>query len=367
MNKEKQEESTNKKRDEIKLEELTKKIVNDINKDKGIIRQKWENFRNHFLSHPITEINHAWKIVNSFAERTAKYKDLNDCQIQTLATVRAYLILAKSERDFSRAWTYVNMADALLPLVVKDDEFKTCLVRLQATDEWMQKNLKKIIQNIDPTHREDRLQSPEDKKTSDSSEKNVSKKRRYLAHQGQLIRGMLWNTANCKISLKISLWHSLAIRLFLGLVLAIIVAEFAYGASNVEKTIVPLPFVSISILGFFGGGLSSIMIARKSVINITSNKSIRAHTLLRMLVGAAGSLVVYTVTQVPGLLAENISKLPRDNIYFFIALGIAAGFSEQLFVSSLDNISKNLTSGGEISLKPSKPRMNNIDNSNEKK
>jgi hypothetical protein len=338
------------------LEDLTKKIVNDINKDKGIIRRFWEKYQNLFRSYPITEINHVWKIVNTFAERTAKCKDLNDCEIQTLATVQAYLILAKKERDFSRAWTYVNMADALLPLVVKDDEFQTCLVRLRANDIYLQDKIKKIIQELDPTHTDDRLKSSEDKKTSDSSEKTVSKKRRYLAHQGQLIRGMFWNTANCNISLKISLWHSLSIWLFLGLVLAIFVAEYAYDTSNLEKTLVPLPFVSISMLGFFGGGLSSIMISRKSVIGITSNKLIRAHTFLRMLVGAAGSFVVYTVTQVPGLLAENISKFPRDNIYFFIALGIAAGFSEQLFVSSLDNISKNLTCGGEISLKPLKSR-----------
>ena len=266
MNTEKQDESTNKKEDKTTSIDINKKNENN-DKDKVKNHSKWEKIRNRIFRRPIVEISHSWYIINEFADRTDKYKELSPCQEYTLKKVKNYLKLAKKEKNFARAWSYTNMADALLPLIVENNDFPACLLRFQVADEYLPDNLKKIVQNIDPTHTDDKLLSSGDKKIS---KKKVNKKqRRHLAHQAQLIRGMLWNNANCNISLRISLWHSFTIGLLLIMALAISISEFAYNASNLEKTIVPFPFAFISILGFFGGGLSSIIIARKSVINIT--------------------------------------------------------------------------------------------------
>jgi len=58
------------------------------------------------------------------------------------------------------------------------------------------------------------------------------------------------------------------------------------------------------------------------------------HLLIRVLLGAAGAFVIYLVLQWPGLLSEKLLDAINNNVFVFLAMGIASGFSERLFVGT---------------------------------
>jgi len=116
-----------------------------------------------------------------------------------------------------------------------------------------------------------------------------------------------------------------------------------YAQSNPQKLPMTHPFLFTALLGFFGGALSAFRKARQSAIDIPSYELIKVHTVLRMLLGAAGSFVVYTAA---GWLQVGISELLSSNISMFLIVGIAAGFSERLFVKALEDIADNLSVAG---------------------
>ena len=337
----------------LTLNQLTDQVIREIEPKRGVFQRLWQSILQWFTSDLRTEIRHDWLHVNSFVERAVKRfnskKSVNDDgeKKRNLATIQAYLTLARRERDFAQAWTYVNLADALLPLVVDKEQLEACMQRLRTWDESLaplKKYKKESKFDPDPV---DAKQGPKDKEKSDPSQSSKCDKDRFALHRAQLIRAQFWNVANRKSSLKRSLWWSIGIRLFGALVVAIVVAELIYAASNPLCPLVPRPFVFISLLGFFGGGLSAFLIARQYVINISSYELIKLHSLLRMLLGAAGAFVVYVVVQWPGLFEESIRKLLHDNIYVFLSIGIAAGFSEKLFVGALEKVADKLLIAGE--------------------
>jgi len=313
------------------LSELTKQVVKDIEGNKGYIRRAWQWILQLFSAGPRTEIYHDLLTIRSFAKRAIKRidseKKVDSEKIRTLATVQAYLILAGRERNFAQAWTYVNLAEALLPLVVEEKEVDACSARLRTLDGQMPDYLKNQI-DIDEI----------DLKTKVSDN--------YKVHREQLVRSSLWNIANRKISLRLSLWRSIGIWLLMALGIAIFVAELMYAQSEPKNPLVLFPFLAVSALGFFGGGLSAFIKAREAVIKIPSYELIKVHTILRMLLGAAGAFVVYIAIQF--LKVGDITKLLHTNIIYFLGIGIAAGFSERLFVKALEQISERLHIGPEL-------------------
>lgn len=164
-------------------------------------------------------------------------------------------------------------------------------------------------------------------------------------HSEQIDRALRWNLSNRRISLKLTLWRSLEGWLLLGLVATVIVAEIMHAQQYLpQESPVSLPFAATALLGFFGGSLSALIKARSEVMRIRSYELIRVHTILRMLLGAAGSLVIYIVIQwIP---IGNIPSQLNSNIYVFLSIGIAAGFSEKLFIRALEKIAENLEASG---------------------
>ena len=55
--------------------------------------------------------------------------------LSALAIIRAYLELARYERDFAQAWSFVNMAAAHLPLVVEEKDLPPFVSYLKSINE----------------------------------------------------------------------------------------------------------------------------------------------------------------------------------------------------------------------------------------
>lgn len=131
----------------IRLRKLTNSMVKEIDVNNTFIRKALQWVNQLVSPRPRTEIHHAWLTILAFAKRATEgmilKQDIDDEKLHTLATLQAYLQLAKHERDFAQAWTYVNLADTLLPLVVDEEELDACSVRLRTCSKDLPDNLKK--------------------------------------------------------------------------------------------------------------------------------------------------------------------------------------------------------------------------------
>lgn len=321
---------------DLKFNELTKQAIEQIDISKHSLQKLRQWILKKVSKGPRKEIDHDWHIVHSFLERAIEHFKLQEThdnnKIQTLARINAYLELAKIERDFARAWTYVNLADSLLPLVVDGKELDACMTRFLSWDKHLKDMLTSLQKHI-PKFLEDPEESGSNNKTSNNTDK-------YEVFREQEVRALLWNILNRRVSLRISLWRSVKLYLLVALLFALFVAELLHLLSDEFIPLIPFPFVAVSILGFFGGGISAFITARKKVVDITSYETIKVHTSLRMLLGAAGSFVVFAAIKWLG--QADITNLVNSNIYAFISVGITAGFSEQLFVGTLEKMADKL-------------------------
>ena len=369
-----------------KFESLSKKIRRKISRNNGPLRQFFQWFAKLFTSGPRPEIYHDWLYVNSFFEKAVYCAEsegtLNPGTFSTLATIQAYLELARYERNFAKAWSYINLAITLLPLVVKEEDLPAASFRLQqrrinekdraAVRDWVSK-LVSIQAQLELTEKEtdqgksqlyieqaktliSQLEkdvkacttlpraSKAVKESESDSEEEVPDKNQL--HFEQLNLAQIWNSWNLKISLKLSLWRSVGSWFLLSLLIALSIAIWG------EKVFANLwspyyRYIFALFLGFFGGGISALLTARQTAVKITDWGLIKAHTILRMILGAAGSFVVYIIVQFLPL--GEISKTIKDDFAAFLALGIAAGFSERLFIKALEKISENLSPGTDES------------------
>lgn len=324
----------------LKFNELTKQASEQINVSKRSLQKFRQWIFKKVSKGPRKEINHDWHVVHSFLERAIEHFKLQetheDNKIHTLAKIKAYLELAKTERDFAQAWTYVNLADSLLPLVVDDKELGACMIRLRSRDKLIPDDVRKSL----PGDIQKFLEETEVLKPNDRTSNNTITKDKYDVFREQEVRALVWNSLNRKISLRISLWLSVGFYLLVALLLAIFVAESLHYQSDNKNALVSIPFLAVSALGLFGGGISAFLRAREKVVSITSYQTIKVHTALRMLLGAAGSFVVFAAVNWLG--RANITNLVNSNIYAFLSIGIAAGFSEQLFVGTLEQMANKL-------------------------
>ncbi len=282
---------------------------------------------------PRTEIAHDWLMVNGFArlalDNMPVEGDVQSSYISALAMIRVYLELARYERDFAQAWSYVNLATTLLPRVVDKEDLPAVTFRLQyrrkQEEQKEQKEPKKEPPNTEP-----------------QPEVQLDK---YALFCQQLGEAQKWNSKNRIVSLRQSLWRFIGFCLLISLVIAITVAEIAFFFPELFKIPGPFRYVAVSLLGFFGGGLSAFLKARKEAINFSNCGLIKTHTVLRMLLGAAGSFVVYVLAQ--WLPLGEFAKAIDTNFSVFLSIGIAAGFSERLFINALEKVSSNLKLTGD--------------------
>ncbi|MEW6418913.1 MAG: hypothetical protein AB1480_12465 [Nitrospirota bacterium] len=200
------------------LEKLTSEISSEIDSNIGVFRRIGRWFVQLFSTGPRTEIYHDWLGVKLFAERAEeRFNSLHHEDTEkrrVLADLLAYLALARRERDFAQAWTYVNLADALLPLVVEEKEMNACVERLRALDSQIPAHLMKNYDDV-KKHGSKEHHSVERHHIDDTE------KYRYALHSEQLKRALLWNILNRRVSLRLSLWYSVGKWLLFGLLVAV--------------------------------------------------------------------------------------------------------------------------------------------------
>lgn len=363
------------------LDRLVKEKIDDIEK-KGTLARWCRRIRSRFFKNPIHEINYDWCTVHGFADRV-RWKIISegedDCKKKRrYATVEAYLTLARFEKDPGQAWNYVNSADKLLPLLVDDEDFERCLSRLHNWDstlidleskpkEGSKKNSvdRLALKNFEERHEKleakfeaerGRLHANENEggfekeQPPNRSEVQVSLRLRNIAYNWQALRVQHWYQFNVELSLWFSLWRSYSIKLLWALIPAVILAEFLYTGFNPEKPLWYRPFLTVSIMGHFGGCLSAKLLARDLVRRVTSLELINVLITTRMLIGAAGAFTVYAIFG-SGLISSVILQPLTENFVVLLAVGISAGFSEQLFVDSLHKSVQNLQMSGPPILK----------------
>lgn len=358
------------------LDRLVKEKIDDIDKQ-GLLARSWRWAHLRLFKNPIREVYSDWCTVHGFADRI-RWKIISegedDCKrMRRYVTVEAYLALARLERDPGQAWNHVNSADKLLPLLVDGEDLDRCLSRLHNWDDTL-KELESKSKEGSKKNSADRL-ALEDFKTRheelkkeyeaerkglhanenegrfekeqprNRSEVHVSLTLRNIACKLQALRVQHWYQFNVELSLYFSLWRSYTIKLLWALIPAVFLAEFLYTGFNPEKPLWYRPFLTVSIMGFLGGCLSAKLLARDLVRRTTSLELIKVLITTRMLIGAAGAFTVYAIFG-SGLISSVILQSLTENFVVLLAIGILAGFSEQLFVDSLDKSVQNLQMSG---------------------
>lgn len=389
------------------LESLVDKRQEELKMHRGDIRRAWWKFRGWFFIGPRAEIAHEVQVVNSFAERIKQRfsNDRNPSETDkaNLVTLFALLKCAKEETDFAQAWSYVNLADAILPLLVEKDELTACASRLKAADHrlpdeyfnelnkhlipepvasllrdvlaWMktrgaQAKGKGKAKSKAESELQDRIKEMLAEKVRPWSIAETEAEQRQSLHTELLTRTLLWNGVNRRISLKLSLWAS--IRRGLGLALLALFAAIALWTASQKSPDwkQALSFFEIGLLGLFGGMLSAFLTARDEQVNVPSYQVVVSRTSLRMLLGAAGAMVMYSVGFL--LLSEKLQTLIETHLFAFMTVGIVAGFSERLFIETLERAASNLHTSGSPTKekdagKTSRPAARRKDNSDNAK
>lgn len=273
---------------------------------------------------PKPEIDHDLYVIENFAERVKYSLDKNSERKQeTLSCISAFLALAKTEENTLRAWTYTNLADAHLPLVVEPDELKAAMQRLKSQDASLPDYLKKRLE-------------PSPDGNYDYSEKN-----RNDLYRIQLNRVYLWNAANVRRELKLKVWNRVLFFQIIGLSMLIYVCERFITSFGDATYKIDFPFLVLASLGFVGGALSAYLKAPEDV-RVTSHQLQKKQMVLRMFFGCAGSIVVFI--SILAFSNDLINDFIEKNVFAFFALGIFAGFSERFFVDTLNKMGEKFVS-----------------------
>lgn len=288
-----------------------------------------------FIKVPRIEIFHVLKELTAVADR---YKSRigqfgTPDQQDAFVSILTYLSLAAMETNFAKAWSYINLADAHLPLIVDEHELKSVVQRLHTGDNRLDPQKTRFSKSIDPDYK-------------------YVNANRYDLHGRQKARAALWNSVNSRVVIKNRLWLSAGIWLLVGLSSAIGIAEYLTGCTDVtiDKTAIPYPFLFVSVLGAFGGAISAYRSVPDYIVEISSFQLLKLLLVLRMLLGAAGSFVVFI--SVYWLGTDEIVSLLQKNMFAFIGMAIVAGFSERLLLDALNRMAENLS----INALPAQPK-----------
>lgn len=330
------------------MKRIEAEVYQNIRKNIGWFRLTMRTVFKIFRRGPRTEIAHDWLMINGFAnmvqENLQSREKIDGSFISALAMIRAYLDLARDERDFAQAWSYVNLATTLLPRVVEEKDLATVTFRMSCHRSKPDDKGKKDAAAQPVNGDADGAAAPA--QTPAKEERQAQPLDRNELYRHQLAEAQKWNSRNRIISLRQSLWRFIGACLFTSLVIAISVAEVYFFFPKLFEVNGPFRYIAIALLGFFGGGLSAFLKARKEAINFSNCGLIKTHMILRMLLGAAGSFVVYVLVQ--WMPITDLTKSIDTNFSVFLSLGIAAGFSERLFINALEKVSSNLKlSGGD--------------------
>jgi len=293
---------------------------------------------------PLQEIHHAWLAdfsllkyaVNSLSPDSAAGRRSetgastgNDTsRLKALTMVSDYLSKAGRTRELGDAWSCVNLATAFLVQGIGNEDLRAAAIGLLSSDKSLTKG---VFNRLKAVEKEQKL----DIEKHDTPTKGSERNRLFTE---LMLRSYVWDGANRRTSLRIRLFMQVGIILIAALVAVMFTAQSGLSMSW---------YFAMPLLGAFGGSLSATITARKSVVDAVSYRIIVMHLLLRVLMGAAGGFVIYLIVQWPGLINDKLLDAVNNNYFVFLSLGIASGFSERLFIGSLEKISDNLSINSE--------------------
>lgn len=331
---------------QLSAPEQKKKDLESLVKEKMKELGSKYRFPKRLPKRPIPEVYCDWLTVKGFADKV-RLDILNETlenkrRRSRYATCQAYLDLARLEKNPGQAWNFVNSADKLLPLLVKPKDFRKCQTRQENWDDKLgrlDKDAKRELAIL-------KSNPPENWESS----KVVTGEMIDYAYRLQAGRAQLWYAvANGILSLKYTMFRWYTNILAVTVSLAVLTAEILFQYSVSDNPLWYRPFVTVSIMGIFGGGLSVRLRAGSYVKQTISIQLIRVMIETRILIGAAGALTVYILLE-SGILFSGIWETAPDKIFALLGLGIIAGFSEQLFVKSLKESAENVSIFGKPNL-----------------
>ena len=281
-------------------------------------------------------------------------------QTATMSRILDDLNDASNERkSVADAWTHLNAADAYLPLVIPPKDLPTADCRMRIWDSSLRKDLKDVLDRSGAAKQVDQLLS----RTPDQDplkvavapgnghSKLINQPRvtaptpeeepiwRAALHSAGLVRAGCWNEQNRRVEALGRLW-TWASALLVGALTATLTLTWLIGRFDAAMQLRLPEFFLAPVVGFFGGTLSAYLKATTSEIEVSSPGLVVWSMLLRSLLGAAGAFVVITAALTLPL--GELSTLVATNGYAFILAGVAAGFSERLFVDALEKAAGNL-------------------------
>lgn len=304
----------------------------EIRRQKGAVRDRFDALLRWFSPGIAHETRDDWLRVrrscDSIRARLLSEGTVTPEIAHQLATANAYLELARDTRDLAETWGLVNQASEVLCQLAEDSEKKVFLQRMETWQPILKRWLNELYEDTDiGKELEEKLD-----KTNDACQK--------LA-----IHSQQWNLVNQWISFSRRLWRLALGILVVALILAIVVAENLYDAPDKAviqhpQVVIQYPFALISVLGLFGGALSALLTSSARKVTAVTYGQSRSQIFIRLVLGASGAFVVYTLISVPGLINEPVAGFFQKGLQGFLALGIAAGFSERLFKEALERLAQ---------------------------
>src|SRR5690606_18152385 len=108
----------------------------------------WMEVSSNFFSvTPRVEIFYDLKLLKAKAEfiKTRIENSGTPEEVEKIALIIAYLRMAETEGNFTKAWSYINAAEVLLVHVVPEDQLRGCIQRLQTSDQRLPTNLRRLL------------------------------------------------------------------------------------------------------------------------------------------------------------------------------------------------------------------------------
>lgn len=332
--------------DSKEFQKLKKEKIKELKPDCGPIVIVWHWLRRAFSTGLLSEAADDWLAVKLLTHKiTSDKKSLNKENLESLAIVIACLELARKTRDLSEAWSYINRAGAYLSEVADNNDDLDVLRTRMETLQPLLNSLIKELQLI-PDIPVPRLKDFAPQKKTNLKENRKNESFTYLSAQAQK-----WHLVNQSMVLSTRLWRFS--RIVLTVLIIIALGVVVAGTLTWEKpNYFFFNYLYIALLGMFGAGLSSALSTRQKKVTAITYQQARERIKIRLLLGAGGAFVLYAIAQFPGFWTDLKSVLDKDPA--FIALGVAAGFSERLFINSLELFASKLPFSSKDTKKPAK-------------
>lgn len=327
------------------IESLKRKQKSELRRRLGVA-SRLGYYITGWLSRGIAVEAHGdWLRVKSLLNRriaeVAEAERVSTETVSGLATAGAYLELARETRDISETWSFVNEAELTLCNVSDPATREQYLERARGLEPILQRLIKGIYPDISNDLRKERQQTADPCKL-------------LSVHAQQ------WHFVNQDISLSLRVWRLGLKALIFALLFAVGTAELlsaleiaklsaVSALENTNEDVVqaaawwppawwPPKYFLITVLGFFGAALSLISGATARRVRAPTYRQERSQIWISLLLGASGAFVLYTLVEIPHFLKEEVKNFLTGTTGGFIALGIAAGYSERLWRTALDTL-----------------------------